>query len=95
MSAKSIKKNSASRTNIAKLHKKNDNDINYDDSPETTSKFWENAKVVMPEHKIPLSIRLDEDVINYFKNDGAGYQTRINAVLKAYVIAHPRGKTQV
>ena len=77
------------------LDSKDDSDINYDDSPETTSEFWENAKVVMPEHKIPLSIRLDEDVIKYFKNDGAGYQSRINAVLKAYVIAHSKRKTHM
>lgn len=88
MSAKSIKKNSASRTNVVKLHRKDDRHINYDDSPATTKKFWKDAKVLMPEHKIHLSVRLDEGVVEYFKREGRGYQSRINAVLKAYVNAH-------
>ncbi len=90
MSEKSIKKNSGSRTNRVKLHQKNDADINYDDNPETTKKFWEDAEVFMPEHKIHLSLRLDEIIVNFFKEEGSGYQSRINAVLRAYVLAHMR-----
>ena len=88
MSEKYIKKNSGSRTNIKKLHGKNDRDINYEDSPATTKDFWKNATVFMPEHKIHLSMRLDEGVVDFFKSEGRGYQSRINAVLKAYVHAH-------
>lgn len=77
-----------SNTNLTKLHQKDDTDINYDDSPATTKKFWEDAEVVMPIHKVHLSVRLDEDVVNYFKQKGHGYQSKINAVLKAYVKAH-------
>ena len=88
MNAKSIKKNAKSKTNLVKLHQKDDSSINYDDSPETTKKFWEDAEVVMPTHKIHLSVRLDEDVVDYFKQKGHGYQSKINAVLKAYVRAH-------
>jgi uncharacterized protein (DUF4415 family) len=39
------------------------------------------------EVKTPVSIRLDEEVLDYFKSSGRGYQTRINAVLKSYVKA--------
>ena len=39
------------------------------------------------EVKTPVSIRLDEEVLDYFKSNGRGYQTRINAVLKSYVKA--------
>jgi uncharacterized protein (DUF4415 family) len=39
------------------------------------------------EMKQPVSIRLDEEVLDYFKSNGRGYQTRINAVLKSYVKA--------
>ncbi len=88
MSAKSIKKKSKSRTNLAKLHRTDDKDINYDNSPATTQEFWEDAKIYMPQHKIHISLRLDEDIINFFKEEGAGYQSRINAVLKAYVNKH-------
>ena len=83
-----MKKNVKSKTNLTKLHQKNDIDINYSDNPATTKKFWEDAEVVMPTHKIHLSVRLDEDVVAYFKQKGPGYQSKINAVLKAYVNAH-------
>jgi uncharacterized protein (DUF4415 family) len=90
MNAKSIKKHSVSRTNLAKLQQKDDTNINYDDSPETSKKFWEDAEIFMPEHKVHLSVRLDEDIVHFFKQEGRGYQSRINAVLKAYVRAHMR-----
>lgn len=46
---------------------------------------WSDATLVMPRRKEAISIRLDEDVLSYFKSLGAGYQTRINAVLRHFV----------
>lgn len=91
MSAKSTKKRS-SKTNIKKLKNESDADIYYDDSPPTTKDFWKVADVLMPQNKVHISLRLDEDIINYFKQDGDGYQSRINAVLKAYIMTHPAKK---
>ena len=88
MSAKSIKKSSRSKTNMTKLRRKDDKNINYEDSPSTTKAFWRDAEVFMPQHKIHISLRLDEDIVDYFKKQGSGYQSRINAVLKAYINAH-------
>lgn len=88
MSEKHIKKGS-SRTNLKKLRSKTDKSIDYSDIPATTKDFWKVAEAFMPQNKIPVSLRLDEDIINYFKEDGDGYQSRINAVLKAYMLAHP------
>ena len=54
---------------------------------------WSRAQMVIPPRKVPVSIRLDEDVLTYFRGAGAGYQSRINAVLRSYVRAHgPGGK---
>jgi uncharacterized protein (DUF4415 family) len=47
--------------------------------------FWTEARVVMPVTKEAISIRLDTDVIAYFRATGPKYQTRINAVLRSYV----------
>jgi len=49
--------------------------------------FWRNARVVMPDEKgkTPVSIRIDTDVLEWFKQQGKGYLTRMNAVLRAYV----------
>lgn len=52
---------------------------------------WSRAELVMPEPKTPVSIRLDPEVLAFFKAQGKGYQTRINAVLRAYVKAQQKG----
>ena len=46
---------------------------------------WSKATLVIPPKKKAISIRVDEDVLDYFKQDGAGYQRRINAVLRSYM----------
>ena len=46
---------------------------------------WSEAVLVIPPKKKAISIRVDEDVLDYFKHEGAGYQRRMNAVLRSYV----------
>lgn len=48
---------------------------------------WAQATVVMPPAKSAISLRLDTDVLAFFKAQGRGYQTRINAVLRSYMEA--------
>ena len=48
---------------------------------------WSEAVLVIPEAKKPVSLRLDPDILAHFKAQGPGYQTRINAVLRAYMEA--------
>ena len=57
------------------------------DIPELDDSFWKNAKLVMPDKKIPVSLRLDKQVVSWFKKQGKGYQSKINAVLSSYVQA--------
>jgi uncharacterized protein (DUF4415 family) len=46
---------------------------------------WSNAVIVVPPKKKAISIRIDPHVLDFFKNEGPGYQRRINAVLRSYV----------
>lgn len=46
---------------------------------------WSKAVLVIPPKKKAISIRVDEDVLSYFRKQGAGYQRRINAVLRFYM----------
>jgi uncharacterized protein (DUF4415 family) len=46
--------------------------------------FWDDATVVMPAMKHAISLRVDADVLEWFKR-GPRYQTRMNAVLRAYM----------
>ncbi len=49
--------------------------------------FWKSARVVMPAGKTSVHLRLDSDVVEWFKANGKGHLTRMNAVLRAYVDA--------
>ncbi|MGD9540789.1 BrnA antitoxin family protein [Methylocystis sp.] len=51
---------------------------------------WSKAEVVVPPKKQAISIRLDQDLVDFFKAEGPGYQRRINAVLRSYVIKRKR-----
>ena len=46
---------------------------------------WSKAVLVIPPKKKAISIRVDEDVLDYFRKEGAGYQRRMNAVLRSYM----------
>ena len=46
---------------------------------------WSDAVLVIPARKKAISIRVDEDVLDFFKREGDGYQRRINAVLRSYM----------
>ncbi len=52
---------------------------------------WSKAVLVRAPAKKAVSVRLDQDVIDYFKADGPGYQTRMNAVLRSYMLARRAG----
>ena len=63
-------------------------DIDYSEIPELDKDFWDNAKSIYPKGKKAISIRLDEDIIEFFKEEGKGYQSKINTVLRRYIEAH-------
>jgi uncharacterized protein (DUF4415 family) len=46
---------------------------------------WSDAVLVIPSRKKAISIRVDEDVLDFFKREGDGYQRRMNAVLRSYM----------
>ena len=66
--------------------------IDYSDTPELSDEWFLRAaregQLATPPAKKPISIKLDEDVLEYFKGQGTRYQTHINAVLRAYMQAH-------
>lgn len=55
------------------------------EGPPLGPNFWKKAKVIYPESpKKQLTVRLDADMVEWFKNQGKGYQTRMNAILRSY-----------
>ena len=76
------------KTDWAKLRKLTDADIDASiaNDPDWSDDWhWSDAVLVIPPKKKAISIRVDEDVLDYFKHEGAGYQRRINAVLRSFV----------
>ncbi len=67
------------------------NTLTSPDAPEIElgEDFWRNARVVMPDEKgkTSISLRVDTKVLEWFKKQGRGHLTRMNAVLRAYVAA--------
>lgn len=66
-----------------------DDQIDTSDIPELDETFWANAKVTPARTKPNVSLRVEEDVVAYFKAENPkGYTARMSAVLSAYVQAH-------
>ena len=80
-------KKKATGTNWALLEKMKDSEINCTDIPDLTPEFFKNAKLKISSPKKSLSIRLDSDLVSFFKKQGKGYQTRMNAILRCYMVA--------
>jgi len=79
-----------SRTDWARVDAMTDADIEAQmrDDPDWAEFMdvdWSKATIVYPQPKNAVSIRLDADVLDFFKASGKGYQTRINAVLRHYM----------
>ncbi len=75
------------KTEYARLDDMKDEDIDYSDAPDMgdNDEFWAKAEIKMPRTKQGVFIRLDAVVLDWFKAQGKGYQTKINAVLRSYV----------
>ena len=66
-----------------------DQDIDFSDIPQADPQFWAQVQVRLPPGpKTPLNLRLDADIVAWFRSRGRGYQTQINAVLRQYFEAH-------
>ena len=82
-----------SQTSLTRLRKMSDADIVRDgDAPEWTPAMFARAVARKGLKPVPkkalLSLRIDADVIDWFRGQGAGYQSRMNALLRAYMKAH-------
>ncbi len=73
------------RSDLAKVDKLRDEDIDYRDIPELDNDIFAQPLVPWPPKKATITIRVDADVLGWFKRQGRGYQTRMNQVLRRYV----------
>jgi uncharacterized protein (DUF4415 family) len=77
-------------TDWERLRNMDDSDIDFSDIPPLDEGFFRNAVFRPPRIRKMVSIRLEEHVLNWFKRQGSGYQTRIQSVLRQYVVMAER-----
>jgi uncharacterized protein (DUF4415 family) len=75
-----------SRTDWKRIDAMRDSDIDLSEMPELGPEFFANA-ILWPGPKKQITLRIDPDVLAFFRKHGRGYQTTINAVLRKYVEA--------
>lgn len=79
-------------TDMERLKAMTNDEIDFSDIPRTTPEFWARGivrKGLKPVvRKNQLTLRIDQDVIEFFRTQGQGYQTKINQLLRAYMEAH-------
>jgi uncharacterized protein (DUF4415 family) len=79
---------SRGRADLGRLRRMSDADIARKSPPELRDlpdDFWDDAVPVIPEAKVPISLRVDADVLAFFRKTGPRYQSRMNAVLRSYM----------
>lgn len=79
---------SRGRANLARLRRVSDAEIARtapEELRDLPADFWDEAVPVLPAAKVPISLRVDADVLEFFRESGPRYQSRMNAVLRSYM----------
>ncbi len=76
------------KTRLAALAAMPDDQIDTSDAPYLPDAVWMKAADQLPHTKKQITLRIDAEVLEFFKHTGARYQSRMNAVLRSYVEAH-------
>lgn len=83
-----------SETDWKRIHAMKDKDIDLSETPEVTPEMFARGILRRNFQPIPrkkqLTLRIDSDVVEWYKQQGRGYQTKINALLRAYMKEHKR-----
>ena len=78
-------KQHAIKSDLDRIDKLRDEDIDYSDIPELADEEFAKPLTPWPPKKETITIRVDSDVLGFFKRQGTGYQTRMNQVLRRYM----------
>ena len=91
---RSLKEAVKGRTDWKRIDKLTDTDIDTavagdpDAAPALDAEWFADAELVLPERKQAISLRVDADVLRWYKSQGSGYLSRMNAILRQYAEAH-------
>jgi len=76
------------KTRLDAVAAMSDEQIDYSDAPGLPDAVWMKAAAELPHTKQQITLRIDTEVLEFFRHTGKRYQSRINAVLRSYVEAH-------
>jgi uncharacterized protein (DUF4415 family) len=79
---------SISPNRLKELQNIPDTAIDTSDIPELDQQFWETAKMVKPISQEATLIQLDQDILDWLKSKGKGYESLINSALRSYIERH-------
>ena len=79
------------KSDLAKVDNIRDEEIDYTETPALDESFFTRPLVDWPPKKQSVTMRVDSDVLTWFKAQGRGYQSRINRLLRLYMEAHRAG----
>lgn len=88
---------SRGRADVDRLRRMTDAEVRDTSPPDLSGlphDFWDSAELVQPVRKQAVSLRIDEDVLAWFRQNGPRYQSRMNAVLRSYMNARSRGRAR-
>jgi len=88
---------SRGRADLDRIRRMSDAEVRDSSPPELAGlpgDFWDSAELVEPVRKQAVSLRIDEDVLDWFRQRGPRYQSRMNAVLRSYMNARSRGRAR-
>ena len=85
-----VNKKSLNKIDWEKVNAIPQESYDYDEAPELTEEMMKIAFLRKPINKKPITLRLDDDLIEFFKKTSGKYQTKINDVLRAYKIAYEK-----
>lgn len=80
--------NKPSKTDWERVDKMTDDEIDVSDSPALDETFFANAEWRIPSNQKPVMLSVDSEVLEWFEDQGADFQFRINAALRIYAEAH-------
>jgi uncharacterized protein (DUF4415 family) len=77
------------KSDLSRIDRMRDSDIDYSDIPPLDKSFLKKATVPWPPVKKQLTIRIDADILAWLRAQGKGYQTRINRILRVLMESQP------
>lgn len=80
--------NKPSQTDWERIDKLTDEEIDTSDIPPLDDAFFANARLRMPRPQVPVTMRVDADLLDWFKNQDEEYESLINNALRSYVEKH-------